>query len=57
MTHIQRVHQAALHMRELAHDSVIPAYIAKMVLAADVLEQRAAELERQRSADIDYSGR
>jgi hypothetical protein len=47
MTQAQKVHQMALQMRELADNSCFPGYMEKLSRAADELERRAAELERQ----------
>jgi hypothetical protein len=47
MTQAQNIFQLALHMRELARDTVLPSYIEILSRAADDLEMRAAELECQ----------
>ena len=47
MTHIQVVHQTALHMRELARDSDLPSYAQKLDRAADELEQLERHLKSQ----------
>ena len=46
MTDAERVHQTAVHMRELAQDSSLPDYIEKMLRTADALDQHATELAR-----------
>jgi hypothetical protein len=47
MTQAQRVQRTAQLMQDLARDSQIPEYAAKLARTAAELEQRARELERQ----------
>jgi hypothetical protein len=47
MKDVQRAHEVARHIEELAQDSVLPDYVRKLVKAARDLEQWAAELEKE----------
>jgi hypothetical protein len=40
---LRKMQTAALHMRELAQDTKLPGYAAKMLHAAEDLEKRACE--------------
>jgi hypothetical protein len=40
---LRKMQAAALHMRELAQDTKLPGYAAKMLDAAEDLEKRASE--------------